>query len=62
MKGKIKGTIYCPVCNKDKIVVYEGASGLSSYKCSNCRRLRLVDYDTMSAELGEPEKGLFSNK
>ncbi len=53
-----KGTIKCPVCKKGKVVAYVGAAGQSSIQCGRCKMFMLVDYDTMTAERVEPERGV----
>lgn len=54
-----KGAIKCPCCRKGKIVAYEGASGKSSIECGKCHAFLLIDYDKMTAELTQGEKGVY---
>ena len=56
---KIKGAIRCPVCKKEKVIAYEGASGKASVRCHKCGRYLLVDWDKMTAQENEACKGAY---
>lgn len=46
---KIKGMISFPCCEKEKIIVYEGACGSSSNKCPRCGKYAIFDFDEMTS-------------
>lgn len=54
---KLKGMISFPCCPKEKIMVYEGASGKCSIKCPKCGRYAIFDYDRMKSVPGETLRG-----
>ena len=55
-KKKIKGEIVCPVCRKERFVVYGDTSGQTSQHCGKCGRLLLLDYDSMDAVSIRPQE------
>lgn len=56
-KIKKKGSIKCPDCLKEEIIVYEGATGCIVSKCSRSSKQIHFDLDNMSAEIYEIPKG-----
>lgn len=50
MEEKLKGTIICPVCEKEKTYVYL-ATGRVSSRCAKCGRLIMWDFDMMTASV-----------
>lgn len=59
VQDKIKGVILCPICKKEKVIAYEGASGKSSVRCHNCGRYFLIDWDAMTAKENKPCKNAY---
>lgn len=62
---EIKGMISYPCCNKEKIIVYAGATGKSSNKCPRCGRYAVFDFDNMTSIQAEVARGAshrFKNK
>ena len=49
MTKRKKGVIICPVCRKEKFVVYVDTIGQTSSHCAKCGRLLLLNYDQMEA-------------
>lgn len=47
---KPRGTIVCPVCQKEKTYVYL-ATGYVSSRCAKCGRLIMWDFDMMTASV-----------
>ena len=46
---KIKGQIPYPCCPKEKAMAYESSHGRASYKCPNCGKFAVFDFDEMTA-------------
>ena len=56
-KDKIKGQIPFPCCPKEKAMVYESSHGRASYKCPNCGKFSVFDFDEMKAYPAKAAKG-----
>ena len=41
-----------PCCPKEKAVVFPGTHGCASYKCPNCGKYAVFDYDSLTAKPG----------
>lgn len=54
---KMKGIICFPCCEKEKIVVYEGATGHSSNKCPRCGKYAIFDFYEMTSKSGKAARG-----
>ena len=48
-KKVVKGELLCPVCRKEKFIVYTDTTGQTSSHCARCGRLLLLNYDQMEA-------------
>ena len=51
-------TIPYPCCPKEKAVVFQGAHGRASYKCPNCGKYAVFDYDTLTSKPGKVCRGV----
>nr|DAV48965.1 MAG TPA: cysteine-rich protein [Caudoviricetes sp.] len=54
---KIKGQIPYPCCPKEKAMAYESSHGRASYKCPNCGKFAVFDFDEMVAYPCKPARG-----
>lgn len=50
-------TIPYPCCPKEKAVVFPGAHGCASYKCPNCGKYAVFDYDSLTSKPGKACRG-----
>lgn len=50
-------TIPYPCCPKEKAVVFPGAHGCASYKCPNCGKYAVFDYDSLTSKPGNVCRG-----
>ena len=50
-------TIPYPCCPKEKAVVFPGAHGCASYKCPNCGKYAVFDYDSLTSKPGKVCRG-----
>ncbi len=46
-----------PCCPKEKAVVFPGAHGCASYKCPNCGKYAVFDYDSLTSKPGKVCRG-----
>lgn len=59
--NNVQGVIHFPCHSKEKVLVYEGASGCCSMKCPSCDKFALFDFDTMKSEPARAAKGAIHN-
>ena len=52
---KFKGVVACPACGKEFVFAYSDAKGHSSVPCIRCKRISMVDFETMTAKLIPPK-------
>lgn len=55
---RVRGMIHFPCHTKEKVLVYEDASGCCSMKCPYCERFALFDFDNMKASQIKACRGL----
>ena len=46
-----------PCCPKEKAVVFPGAHGFASYKCPNCGKYAMFDFDSLTSKPGRVCRG-----
>ena len=54
---KLKGQIPYPCCPKEKAMAYESSHGRASYKCPNCGKFAIFDFDEMVSHPCKPARG-----
>lgn len=54
---RLKGQIPYPCCPKEKAMAYESSHGRASYKCPNCGKFAIFDFDEMVAYTCKPARG-----
>lgn len=52
----LKGIVACPTCGKGFIFAYSDSKGHASMPCPKCRRIIMVDYETLEATLIPPKR------
>lgn len=59
--SSVQGVIHFPCHSKEKILVYEGASGYCSVKCPYCDKFALFDFGAMKSTPAKAAKGAIHN-